>query len=302
MERVATFDHRNQLTRYLMTAESKVAAAQAQASTGQVSSDYKGIGENTSQLVNLQAVYRRSEQYVDEGEVVNGRIQSMHSSVGSMVDLTNSLRSLITQLQGTATDDPDSIKASAQSLLDEFGSLLNTQQEGRYLFAGGKTDQAPVSLDDLAAQSSPSTADTSYYSGDDSVAYFQAADDQIIQYGVTANDPSIEKALRALNMIANLGTDPTDTDSVNEASDLAAEAADGLTVVQTKLGSSSATLERTIDRHVDEQLAMQTQVDNLSSVDLAEASTRLSQLQAALESTMSLMKILEDNNLSSILG
>ncbi|OYD84819.1 flagellin [Azospirillum brasilense] len=301
MERIATFNHQNQLVRFMLTAESRVAAAQVQASTGEKSLDYKGIADDSGRLVNLESHYRRSERYVDEGEVVNGRIQTMHDAVGGMVDLANRVRSLVASLQGAGGGSAEGIKSEAQALMSEFAGLLNTQQEGRYLFAGGRIDRAPVSLDGLPAATSPSTADTSYYRGDQSVSYFQASDDLIVQYGVTADDPSIEKALRSISLIANMSTDPVDTALVDEASDLADEAADGLTVVQTKLGSASATLERTIDRHLEEQLVLQTHVEDIRNIDLAEATTRLSQLQANLESTMSLMKILQQTNLNDFL-
>ena len=301
MERIATFNHQNQLVRFMLTAESRVAAAQVQASTGEKSLDYKGIAGDSGRLVNLESHYRRSERYVDEGEVVNGRIQTMHDAVGGMIDLANRVRSLVASLQGAGSGAAEGIKSEAQALMTEFAGLLNTQQEGRYLFAGGHTDRAPVSLDGLPAATSPSTADTGYYKGDGSVSYFQAADDFIVQYGVTADDPSIEKALRSISLIANMPTNPVDTALVDEASDLADAAADGLTVVQTKLGSASATLERTIDRHLEEQLVLQTHVEDIRNIDLAEATTRLSQLQANLESTMSLMKILQQTNLNDFL-
>ncbi|AIB12497.1 flagellar hook protein FlgL [Azospirillum argentinense] len=301
MERIATFNHQNQLVRYMLAAESRVATAQVQAATGEASVDYKGIAGDSGRLVNLESHYRRSERYVDEGEVVNGRIQTMHDAVGGMIDLANRVRSLVASLQGAGSGAADGIKSEAQALMTEFAGLLNTQQEGRYLFAGGRTDRAPVSLDGLPTATSPSAADTTYYKGDGSVSYFQAADDLIVQYGVTADDPSIEKALRSISLIANMPTNPVDTALVDEASDLADAAADGLTVVQTKLGSASATLERTIDRHLEQQLVLQTHVEDIRNIDLAEATTRLSQLQANLESTMSLMKILQQTNLNDFL-
>ncbi|MBK3802460.1 flagellar biosynthesis protein FlgL [Azospirillum brasilense] len=301
MERIATFNHQNQLVRYMLAAESRVATAQVQAATGEASVDYKGIAGDSGRLVNLESHYRRSERYVDEGEVVNGRIQTMHDAVGGMIDLANRVRSLVASLQGAGSGAADGIKSEAQALMTEFAGLLNTQQEGRYLFAGGRTDRAPVSLDGLPAATSPSAADTTYYKGDGSVSYFQAADDLIVQYGVTADDLAIEKALRSISLIANMPTNPVDTALVDEASDLADAAADGLTVVQTTLGSASATLERTIDRHLEQQLVLQTHVEDIRNIDLAEATTRLSQLQANLESTMSLMKILQQTNLNDFL-
>ncbi|PWC32971.1 flagellin [Azospirillum sp. TSO35-2] len=303
MERVATYNHQNTLVQYMMKAEAKVAAEQVRSSTGLNSTDYKGIASDSGRLVNLESHYKRLEQYVDEGEVVNGRIQSMYDAVGGMTDLTSRLSALITGLQGDNAAGVDGVVAEASELMKEFAGLMNTQQEGRYLFAGGSTDQPAVDIDSgsYAAATYPSSADTSYYQGDSTIAHFQAADDLVLSYGVTADDPAFEKALRAFSLIANMSTDPVDDDLLAEATQLASDSTDGLSIVQAKLSANSASLERTIDRHVDEQLVLQTQVDDIRSVDLAESTTKLSQLQASLEATMSLMKILEENNLSKYL-
>lgn len=304
MERVATYNHQNTLVQYMMKAEAKVATEQIRSATGLNSTDYKGIASDSGRLVNLESHYKRLEQYVDEGEVVNGRIQSMYDAVGGMADLTSRLSALVVGLQGDNAAGVDAVTAEASQLMEEFAAMLNTQQEGRYLFAGGRTDQPAVDIDSAtyaAVGTVPSTADTSYYQGDSTVAHFQAADDLILSYGVTADDPAFEKALRAFNLLSNMTTSPVDTDVLDEVTQLASDATDGLAVTQAKLGASSASLERTIDRHVDEQLVLQSHVDDIRSVDLAESTTRLSQLQASLEATMSLMKILEENNLSKYL-
>jgi flagellar hook-associated protein 3 FlgL len=304
MERVATFNHQNTLVQYMMRAEAKVATEQVRSSTGLNSTDYKGIASDSGRLVNLESHYKRLEQYVDEGEVVNGRIQSMYDAVGGMSDLTSRLSALITGLQGDDAAGVEGVTAEAGELMKEFAALLNTQQEGRYLFSGGRTDQPAVAIDSAtypAMTTVPSTADTSFYQGDSTIAHYQAADDLILSYGVTADQPAFEKALRAFNLIANLTTTPVDNDVLDEASQLASDATDGLAVTQAKLGATSASLERTIDRHVDEQLVLQTHVDDIRSVDLAESTTRLSQLTASLEATMSLMNSLEENSLTKYL-
>lgn len=301
MERVATYNHQNTLVQYMMKAEAKVAAEQVRSASGLNSTDYKGIASDSGRLVNLESHYRRLEQYIDEGEVVNGRIQSMYDAVGSMSDLTSRLSALITGLQGNNAAGVEGVVAEAGQLMEELGGLLNTRQEGRYLFAGGRTDQPAVDLDSYSPASYPSSADTGYYQGDSTVAHFQAADDFVLSYGVTADQPAFEKALRAFSLIANMSTDPVDTDLLAEATQLASDATDGLSITEAKLGAASSSLENTIDRHVDEQLVLQTQVEDIRSVDLAESTTKLSQLQASLEATMSLMKILEENNLSKYL-
>lgn len=303
MDRIATYNHNNTLVRRMLTAEAKVAEAQIQASSGLKSTDHQGIADDSGRLVDLESEYTRLERYVDEGEVVSGRIQSMYDAVGSMVDVTNRLRSLITELQGSAASNAAGVQAEISGMMEEFAALLNTQQEGRYLFAGASTDTKPVSTDaaDYPPQTPPSTATTSYYKGDGTITRFQASDQLTIDYGVTADDPAFEQAMRAFGLLTSMSTDPVDTDAINEASELAAAAVDGMAVVQSTLGTNASALDRTINQHLDTQLVLEEQVDDLRNVDLAEATARLSQLQASLEVTVQIMSILNENQLFNYL-
>ncbi|MBV5336128.1 hypothetical protein JZU48_03850, partial [bacterium] len=126
----------------------------------------------------------------EKGEVVNGRIQTMYDAVGGMTDLTARLSSLVTSLQGAGAS-ADAVQEEAAGLMEEFAALLNTRSEGRYLFAGGRTDTAPVDIDGAtypAVAAAPTTADTSYYQGASSAGYFQASDDLVVDYGATADE------------------------------------------------------------------------------------------------------------------
>lgn len=303
MERIATSSHQNLLTQQMLRSQATVAAAQIQSATGLKSTTYAGISSDSSRLINLEDEYKRSERYVDQGEVVNGRIQTMYDAVGGMVDLTARLSSLVTSLQG-AGSSADAVQEEAAGLMEEFAALLNTRSEGRYLFAGSRTDTAPVDLDSAgyaAVTTAPTTASTGYYHGDSAASYFQAADELVIDYGAAANEGAFEQALRAFNLLSNLTADPLDTAALDEVSQLASDATEGLAVIQTRLGTASATLERAIDGHVEEQLTLQTQVDDIKSIDLAEVTSRLSTLETSLQATMSLMKIMDDNNLMNYL-
>ena len=303
MERIATANRQDLMVSYMLRAQSAVAVAQTQAATGLKSTEYSGVALDAARIVNLEDEYKRIERYVDDGEVINGRIQTMYDAVGGMVDLTARLSSLVTSLQG-AGSSADAVQEEAAGLMEEFAALLNTRQEGRYLFAGDRTDTAPADVSAAAypaVSADPTTANTGYYQGGAAASYFQASDDLVIDYGATADEDAFEYALRAFNLLSNLSTDPLDTNALDEVSQLASDATDGLAVIQTRLGATSATLERTIDRHVAAQLTLQTQVEDIKSVDIAEITARLSVLETSLQTTMNLLKILDDNSLMDYL-
>src|SRR5207244_3950743 len=81
------------------------------------------------------------------------------------------LRSQLSAASTGSSTETNSVISSAQQMLEEMGSLMNTQYDGQYVFAGGKTDTAPVDLTSFSSGTgSTTTADTSYYKGDDEIA------------------------------------------------------------------------------------------------------------------------------------
>ena len=175
--RVATFAISEQMIAAALRA-STMANQQIQEASGVVSSDFAGYGSSTQQILNLQVSVTRSKSYIDAATQADSKIQVMYSTVGSVADLVTQLRSLLTSASNVASTDSTSVTQSAQNMLQQMASLLNTQYDGGYLFGGARTNQAPVDVSSSAypALTSPSSADASYYQGDDQLASVRVSD------------------------------------------------------------------------------------------------------------------------------
>jgi flagellar hook-associated protein 3 FlgL len=169
------------------------------------------------------------------------------------------------------------------------------------LFGGARTTSAPVDIGSVtyAAATSPSTADTSYYQGDDEAASVRVSDSQTVSYGVTADNTAFEQALRAMNLVAN--NSPLSTDTLNEALDLAASAVDAVGVVQSKISNASSSVERASAAQSDYQSFAQTLGSDLTSVDVAAVTAQLSTYQAQLTASYAAIAKVQSLNLASYL-
>jgi flagellar hook-associated protein 3 FlgL len=91
---------------------------------------------------------------------------------------------------------------------------VNQQVGGNYLFAGGNTSVAPVDLSHYPTLSTgtdangnptlaydPTTPDTGYYTGDNSIQSVQVNLQQTLSYGVLASNPAIEEAIRSVQQV-----------------------------------------------------------------------------------------------------
>ena len=148
----------------------------------------------------------------------------MYSAVGSMANIITHLRtqlSAATTGSGTATA---SAISSAQQMLLQMGSLMNTQYDGQYrLWRRPHRHGAGRSV--RPSRPGPArltTADTSYYKGDGEIASVRVSDDQTVSYGVTADNPAFEQVMRVLKFVAN-SSSLSSTD-ITQALDLASNA------------------------------------------------------------------------------
>ncbi|MCG8512061.1 MAG: flagellar biosynthesis protein FlgL [Rhodospirillales bacterium] len=301
MTRVSTYGQLDATLTAIMRQQSALAEAQAQSVHGQKSETYTGIGNNSQHLLNLENQIARSMQYVEQGGIVDSRIATMYDAVGSMVDSLASYQSLLSTALGGNEGEDMALNYQAQSLMDSFVDAANTRLSGRYLFAGDLTDTAPVDLGAYPAQTYPSTADESYYQGDDTVASFKASDNKTIIYGATADEAGFEQAIRALSLGVNASEDPLDEDAVLEAYDLVNSALDALLVTQTKLSAAASTLDSEMDIQTETQVRLEAVISDIEKVDLAEALSRAEALQTQLEASYSAISRINELKLSDYL-
>jgi flagellar hook-associated protein 3 FlgL len=300
--RIATFANSDRMIAASLRTQSTMANQQIQEASGVVSSDFAGYGSSTQQILNLQVSVSRSQSYVDAATQADSKINVMYSTVNSVADLLTQFRSMLTAASGTVSTDSASIAQSAQDSLQQMASLLNTQYSGGYLFGGARTTEAPVDISSTTypAATSPSTASTSYYQGDQEAATVRVSDSQTVSYGVTADNAAFEQAFRAMNLVAN--NSPLTTATLNEAMGLATNAVDGVAVVQSKISNDSASIERASAHQTDYQTYASTLGSDLTSVDVAAVTAQLATYQAQLTASYSAIAKVQSLNLATYLG
>jgi flagellar hook-associated protein 3 FlgL len=299
--RVATFAINDQMIASALRTQSTMANQQIQEASGLISSDFGGLGSSAQQVLNLQVSVTRAQSYIDAATQTNSKIQVMYSAVNSVSDLVTQFRTLLTGASSASSTDAASVTESAKNMLEQMASLLNTQYNGGYLFGGSATKTAPVDISSAtyAAASSPSTADTNYYQGDSQLGAVRVSDNQTVSYGVTADNTAFEQIMRAMNLVAS--NSPLSTDTLNEALDLAVDSIDKLGVVQTRISNASASIERASAYQTEYQSYAKTLGSDLTSVDVAAVTAKLSTYQAQLTASYAAIAKVQSLNLASYL-
>jgi flagellar hook-associated protein 3 FlgL len=298
--RVATFAQSDQMITSALRTQSIMANEQIEESSGVKSEDFAGYGSDTQSIINLQISVSRAETYIDAATQADSKVQVMYSAVGSVTDLITNLRSDLSAATTGSSSDTSSLISSAQDMLQEMGSILNTQYDGQYVFSGASTSTAPVDLTSFdSGTGSLSTADTSYYQGDDQIASVQVSDDQTVDYGVTADNSAFEQVMRVLKYIANSSS--LSSSDISSAASVASNALDAVSIVQSKLSDASSQIEEASSEQTSYKNYASTFGSDLTSVDVAAVTAQMSTYQSQLTASYAAIAKIDSMNLASYL-
>lgn len=289
MFRVANFAQHELTLSYAMRTQSGVAERQIQIASGKKAQLYSSISSQASELVNVERSVGRTTQFSRNIDQALTRLAIMESSVGTMVNRgTEVLAVLSSAMSGENIQDVP-LEEFAATFLAEMASLLNTQHEDRYLFAGSQTNNPAVDLSDVnytpqAGLPGTFTADFDYYQGDTLKLSVRSAETFETTYGITADEPAFEEMLRALSYMDYAGANQ-DNAVLEQAYTMMKSAVDGLSDVRGRIGASSKVLESAKAGHEDYLTYATNLVSTLEDVDVAEATTRLAQDEVQLQAS-----------------
>jgi flagellar hook-associated protein 3 FlgL len=283
---------------------------QLQVNTGLKSLDYSGLGGTAGQLTNLQSSVTQRQGFLDTISTVQTRIQESTSVISSIETAVSQFSENLPN--GAFGTVPNDIQTQAKQVLQVVTDLLNSQDGNRYLFAGSNTTTAPVDNTGLPNPGTltagvSSAPPNGYYTGNDTIAQAKVDTATTVKYGVTADDPAFENAIRALNFLANLPagspsqTNATDIANVNTATTLINQSVTALQGLAGKLSLTSAQLNNLQTSHTNALNLTKTSIDNIETVDPATAITTLNQVETNLQASYSTISSLSQLSLVNYL-
>jgi flagellar hook-associated protein 3 FlgL len=301
IDRVATASQSALFLAQLQQAGSALQKTQTQIASGKLADSYAGYGDKAQILTATLSAGARNSAYQTATSLAATQVDLQDTQLTSLSDLAARLKKAVSDASGN--NNATTLMDEVQSIFQQATAILNSKDaNGDYIYAGGRTDQPPVtvsSLDDLVALGSVSGA----FANGDLKKSVQVADGVSVTIGVTASDVGTG-LMQALKDVAafDAGTNGNFAATPNltgaQASYLGGAIA-GLGQVGSDLTAATAANGFVANRLADataQQGAMDTLysgfADKLQNTDMATAATQLSlnqvQLQAALQMTASL--------------
>ncbi len=203
----------------------------------------------------------------------------MDGALGSVADIAARARTALVQRLdgGLGSDVP--LDELVDTMLAEVQSALNTRLDGQYLFAGSRSDVAPVSL----PTPPPTTADPTLYYRGDAVSLTARADAGLeLAYGVTADAAPFAELIATLGQAraAHLADDRAGLAAAMSGLETAL---DGVTSLRAGVGIAAERLEAVTESQRSAILYLDEIVAGIEDTDLAAVLTRIASDQASLE-------------------
>ena len=286
MTRVANIAQNDRIVSLIMQTQEQANASELQIASGYKSQNYQGIARDASRLVEMEISHVRVNQYIENNELVEDRLQLMESNSEQIMDILSEFKTLLINALNHGNAIELDLPNQATEMMTQIAALLNTDLDGRHLFAGSATDAEPVDLTGLpVAYVIPSSdGDASgYYVGDATQLSVRADDNLDLTYGITADALGFEQAIRAMDIVVKGA--PTDTTMLNHALDVTTSAIDNVANIRTQIGNTRSSLAEIDKKHQDFILYAEETIGDLENTDVTLAITRLNEAQVSLEAS-----------------
>lgn len=273
----------------MISTQSKLGDIQRQISSGVAIHSFAELSaqHKTSFVLDVNHHLEEVNAYLHSNKLIETRLNTMNTATSTIIDTASSLLSLITQRNNPAVANALPVQQLADSYLSSIEGSLNAQVEGRYVFAGSRTNTAPVTTllnsnltYDVGSNSYGGTAN--YYKGDNVTMKSYVSDHQEVSYGITANNDAFQKIIAAAHMLKT-GDLNNDEAMLRQANDLANEAIKDLSTVQAQINSNISIMNNNNQSHEDYKIFLKNAKSEALDTDIGEASIKLANYQANLQ-------------------
>ncbi len=216
-------------------------------SSGGESGTY-GTVKDTKLFLDLQGMLNRLDSYKTNAEYSKEKVSEAVDKIGRMRDLATTMQKDISESKSSGLPNQENFRQRVQDMFGQVRSLLNSQFNGSFLFAGtAKTTEPVIDLKTLPGIATGSGPDTSYYVGNTDAIGFQVDDNLFIEMTPNASNPGFEKFIRSLRLCSDAVMNPPDLERLGQANDLCLEAVSDMISMEANLGSVVQKIEKSME-------------------------------------------------------
>ncbi len=149
MARIGTLATNTVLINQLFETTRRLQNEQIQLSSEKVSQTYSGIAAESQRLVTYENAVTALNQFVTNNGAIQTRLDIASSALEAIQDTIADFEGELQRFQASAVKDraaADHLQNAAFRAMANLSTYLNTEADGRFIFAGGRVDRQPVEL------------------------------------------------------------------------------------------------------------------------------------------------------------
>lgn len=149
MSRIGTLASNNVLINQLFETSRRLQNEQIQLSSEKVSQVYSGIAADSQRLVTHENSFASLGKFITNNDAIGTRLDIASSALEAINSTIRDFEGELNRFQASAVKDraaADQIQSAAFRAMANLSTYLNTEADGRFIFAGGRVDRTPVEL------------------------------------------------------------------------------------------------------------------------------------------------------------
>jgi flagellar hook-associated protein 3 FlgL len=273
--------------------EASLQNTQVQVATGFVSTTYGGIGNQTAALESAQTQDTLATGFVATAQLAANQVNLQDAQMSQLSSLASQLQQDVTT--AVANGNGGTLMSQTQNIFEQAVQILNSQDaNGNYIYSGGKTNTPPVTATTMTQLMALPSASQAFANGTQK-ASVQIGSNETVQVGVLASDVGTQ-LMQSIQDIANFNAGPSGTFGTQltsaQSTFLSNEISSAQTATQTINDASGSNGEvfQQLQTAITSQQSMSTLykgfASDIQNVDMATASTNLSENQTALQAAL----------------
>ncbi len=148
-ERIGSFASNNELVTIILETQRRLQRSEVEVASQKKAQVYSGIADQSERLVNLENKRDSLDRFVTENELVDLRLNILNINVEGIEDSIEDFRQALLNFDGGGIDVETRVKDvqdAAFRTLKDLEIFLNSDVDGRFLFAGSRVTSKPADL------------------------------------------------------------------------------------------------------------------------------------------------------------
>ena len=143
MTRISSLAASTSLVNQILRTQSRVFDREVQVASEKISQNYEGIAIDSRRLINLENTRDSLQQFIKNNDRIDLRLKIASTAIDGIQELIRDFSRNLDNYGIGGTKDKVNVQAiqeDAFRTLKSIGDLLNTEVEGRFIFAGARVD------------------------------------------------------------------------------------------------------------------------------------------------------------------